>query len=101
MKIKAFVLSLFLVSIAMLHSETLIAQDSKKEIKKEQLPEKVKATFKESDYASWTIVAIFEVKGDSEQPTYEINVKNEVEDLVLTYDKEGKLLSKANKDKEG
>ncbi|MEM9856423.1 MAG: hypothetical protein AAF843_03670 [Bacteroidota bacterium] len=69
-------------------------QDTKTEIKAEELPEAVKLSVSESNYADWALDKVYKaVDSNTGADTYEIQVKNsDGQKIILVYDAEGKLL---------
>lgn len=79
---------------ATLANEALIDQDTKTEIKAEELPAAVRNSVGESDYASWALDKVYKSVDESTgADTYEIQVKNnDGKMVILVYDADGKLL---------
>src|SRR6267143_7046607 len=73
-------------------SATILGEDEKKPIKKEDLPEAVKTTLAGPDYQGWEITAAFSVKKD-DADYYEIKLKKGDKVITAKLDKEGNKVS--------
>ncbi len=95
MKAKLLVLFMFMFAYAYANEgNSVLLQENKTEITKEQLPETVQVAMEESEFAAWTVSQIFEVAPaeEGEANTYEIIVAGDDQSLALTFDAEGNLL---------
>ena len=65
-------------------------EKEKKEITFEELPEKVKEAFSNSNYSEWTVKEVYEVQGqEGEESYYTLQVQQEDEKQTLSYTKDG------------
>ena len=95
MKAKLLLLFTLLFAYAYAHEQSsIVDQENKTEITKEQLPAAVATAMEQSDYAAWTVGKIFEVAPQQEggSKLYEIHVSGDDKAIALTYDPEGNLL---------
>ncbi len=95
MKAKLSLLFMLLCAYVYAHQQsTIIVQENKTEITKEQLPQAVVSAMEQSDYASWTVGKMYEIAPQEEggSKLYEIHITGEDKALALTYDPEGNLL---------
>ena len=69
-------------------SARIVGEDEKKPIKKEDLPEAVKATLSGPDYQGWEITAAFSVK-KADADYFEIKLKKGDKVITAKLDKEG------------
>lgn len=74
--------------------EAVSGQETKTEIKAEELPAAVKKAVGDSDYANWALEKVYKAVDDATgADNYEIQVKNDDgKKVILVYDAEGKLL---------
>ncbi len=93
-----FILSAGAVSAQIEESETnsesieQVTQQEKKEVKKEELPEKVQTALKSDDYKGWTVNKAYETKNGDEM-MYEIVLTNGEQKATYTFDEKGNTIS--------
>jgi len=64
------------------------AQDSRKEITYEELPQAVKTAFEESENSEMEVTTVYEVQTD-EGVQYELSISDGTDTSTVTYDAEG------------
>jgi len=70
---------------------TVFVQDQRKEIKYEELPEAVKKTFEESQFAEWKVSKVEEVSTE-EGKQYTLTLSDGAQEGTLTFDEEGNMV---------
>lgn len=69
----------------------IIADDDRREIKYEDLPEEVKVSFEDSQFSNWEISQVHEVEEEN-VTVYEITIADGTQTGTLTYDEDGNML---------
>jgi hypothetical protein len=69
----------------------VIADDDRREIRYEELPEEVKTSFEDSQFNNWEVSKVYEVEEES-FTIYEITISDGTQSGTITYDKDGNML---------
>lgn len=72
-------------------STAVILKDDRKEIKYEDLPEKVRTSFEDSQFSNWEVSEVHEVE-EVEATRYEITISDGTQKGTIAYNEDGEMI---------